>query len=159
MNIRSILVFLAATLVAASSSAADIHVLCSNGIRAVIEELRPRFEQQSGDKVLLTYEPSTQLKKRIDAGEAFDLTILTTTLIDEEITAGHLAADSRTMLARSGLGVSIRAGAKKPNVSTVNAFKNALLNAESITYDTLGARACTLEVVVASLLLTSHLKT
>jgi molybdate transport system substrate-binding protein len=158
MNIRSILIFVAAILVAASASAADIHVLCSNGIRAVIEELRPRFEQQTGNRVLLTYEPSTQLRKRIDAGEAFDLTILTTTLIDEEIGAGHLAAGSKTLLARSGLGVSIRAGAKKPNVGTVNAFKNALLNAESITYATQGASAAPFEVLVARLGLTSQLK-
>ena len=141
-----------------SAGAADIRVFCTNGIRAVVEELRPRFEQQTGDKLVLLYEPSSQLRKHIDAGEPFDLAILTTALIDEEIKAGKLAADSRTVLARSGLGVSIRSGAKKPNISTVNGFKSALLNAESITYATQGASAAPFEVLVAKLGITAQLK-
>jgi len=118
-----------------SAFAAEIKVLCTNGVRAVVQELVPQFERNTttGDKVVLLYEPSTQLRKRIDAGEAFDLVIMTTALVDEEIKAGKLAADSRTFIARSGLGVSIRSGAKKPNIATVDAFKRALLNAESIT--------------------------
>jgi len=143
---------------ASSAAAADVRVFCTNGIRAVVEELRPRFEQQTGDKLVLLYEPSSQLRKRIDAGEPFDLAILTTALIDEEIKAGKLAADSRTLLARSGLGVSIRSGAKKPNISTVNGFKSALLNAESITYATQGASAAPFEVLVAKLGITAQLK-
>ena len=144
--------------VAASANAADIHVFCTNGIRAVVEELRPRFEQQTGDRVVILYEPSSQLRKRIDAGEPFDLAILTTALIDDAITAGKLTADSRTFLARSGLGVSTRSGAKKPNISTVNGFKSALLNAESITYATQGASAQPFEVLVAKLGLTAQLR-
>ena len=140
------------------ASAAEIQVFCSNGIRAVIEELLPKFEQQTGNKVVLKYEPSTQLRKRIDAGEPFDLTILTTALIDDAIKAGKLAADSRTILARSGLGMSMRPGAKKPNISTVNGFKNALLNAASITYATQGASAAPFEVLVARLGITAQLK-
>jgi molybdate transport system substrate-binding protein len=143
---------------ATSASAADIRVFCTNGIRAVVEELRPRFEQQTGDKLVLLYEPSSQLRKRIDAGEPFDLAILTTVLIDDEIKAGKLSADSRTVLARSGLGVSIRSGAKKPNITTVNGFKSALLNAESITYATQGASAAPFEVLVAKLGITAQLK-
>ena len=143
---------------ASSAAAADVRVFCTNGIRAVVEELRPRFEHQTGDKLVLLYEPSSQLRKRIDAGEPFDLAILTTALIDEEIKAGKLAADSRTLLARSGLGVSIRSGAKKPNISTVNGFKSALLNAESITYATQGASAAPFEVLVAKLGITAQLK-
>ena len=150
--------FFLALAVAASASAADIHVFCTNGIRAVVEELRPRFEQQTGDRVVIMYEPSSQLRTRIDAGEPFDLAILTTALIDEEIKGGKLTADSRTVLARSGLGVSIRSGAKKPNISTVNGFKSALLNAESITYATQGASAAPFEVLVAKLGITAQLR-
>jgi molybdate transport system substrate-binding protein len=157
MKIR-IAAVIAMLALAASASAADIRVFCTNGIRAVFEELRPRFEQQTGDRVVILYEPSSQLRKRIDAGEPFDLAILTTALIDDEIKAGKLAADSRTFLARSGLGVSIRSGAKKPNISTVNGFKSALLNAESITYATQGASAAPFEVLVARLGITAQLK-
>jgi len=145
-TVKRFVVFLFAMAIATSAGAAEIHVFCSNGIRAVLEELLPKFEQSTGDKVILQYEPSSQLRKRIDAGEPFDLTILTTSLIDAEIGAGRLAADSRTVLARSGLGVSIRSGAKKPNVSTVDAFKRALLDAESITYAQQGASAAPLQL-------------
>jgi len=157
-TVKRFVVFLFAMAIATSAGAAEIHVFCSNGIRAVLEELLPKFEQSTGDKVILQYEPSSQLRKRIDAGEPFDLTILTTSLIDAEIGAGRLAADSRTVLARSGLGVSIRSGAKKPNVSTVDAFKRALLDAESITYAQQGASAAPFEVLVAKLGLTAQLR-
>jgi molybdate transport system substrate-binding protein len=146
-----VLAFIATLVVATSVSAADLKVLCTNGVKAVVEDLLPKFERDSGDKVTILFEPSTQLRKRIDAGEAFDLVIMTTALIDEEIKSGKLAADSRTFLARAGLGVSIRAGAKKPNIATVNAFKSALLGAESITYATQGASAAPFEVLVAKL--------
>src|SRR5262250_3121380 len=79
-----------------AASAADIKVFCTNGVKAVVEELIPRFERDSGDKVVLQFEPSTQLRKRIDAGEPFDLVIMTTTLVDEEIKAGKLSNDGRT---------------------------------------------------------------
>jgi len=143
-----------------SAFAAEIKVLCTNGVRAVVQELVPQFERNttSGDKVVLLYEPSTQLRKRIDAGEPFDLVIMTTTLVDEEIKAGKLAADSRTFIARSGLGVSIRSGAKKPNIATVDAFKRALLNADSITFAQQGASAQPFEVLVAKLGITSQLR-
>jgi len=147
-------------LLSTSAFAAEIKVLCTNGVRAVVQELVPQFERNttSGDKVVLLYEPSTQLRKRIDAGEPFDLVIMTTTLVDEEIKAGKLAADSRTFIARSGLGVSIRSGAKKPNIATVDAFKRALLNADSITFAQQGASAQPFEVLVAKLGITSQLR-
>jgi molybdate transport system substrate-binding protein len=158
MKIIRHIAFIAALLaLATSAGAAEIKVLCSNGLRAVIEDLVPKFENATGNKVVLKYEPSTQLKKRIDLGEPFDLAILTTTIVDDEITAGKLTADSRTVLARSGLGVSIRAGAKKPDISTVGKFKNALLNAESITYAQQGASAAPFEVLVAKLGITAQL--
>ncbi len=143
-----------------SAGAAEITVLCTNGVKAVIEELVPQFERTNtnGDKVRLQYEPSTQLRKRIDAGEPFDLVIMTTALVDEEIKAGKLVADSRTFVARSGLGVSIRSGAKKPNIASVDAFKRALLDAGSITFAQQGASAQPFEVLVAKLGLTAQLR-
>lgn len=140
------------------ASAAEIKVFCTNGVKAVVEELIPRFEQTSGDKVVLQFEPSTQLRKRIDAGEPFDLVIVTTALVDEEIKAGKLSTDGRTFIAKSGLGVSIRAGAKKPNIATVDAFKRALIDADSITFAQQGASAQPFEVLVAKLGITSQLR-
>lgn len=143
---------------AAPARAADITVLCSNGIRAVMQELVPRFEAATGDRVVLAYAPSSQLQKRIDAGDAFDLTILTTALVDQEIGAGRLDGASRTVLARSGLGVSIREGAKKPDIRTVDALKRALLDADSITYASQGASARPFEVLIAKLGITAQVR-
>lgn len=151
----AVLVFLT---LAAPARAAEIHVLCSNGLKAVVDELVPMFEQKTGNKVLLTFEPSTQIQKRIEAGEAFDLAVMTTPLIDQEIKAGRLTADSRATIARSGLGLSIRAGSKKPDIKTVEAFKQALLAAKSITYATAGASAAPFEALVDKLGIASQVK-
>ena len=156
--IRRLIIVVACVLAFASAaSAADIKVLCSNGLRAVVDDLVPKFERATGNKVALTFEPSTQLKKRIDAGEPFDLAVLTTAHVDEEIKAGTLAPDSRTIIARSGLGLSVRAGSKKPDISTVDAFKRTLLSAKSITYATQGASAAPFEALVARLGITAQI--
>jgi len=143
---------------AAPAHAAEINVLCSNGLRAVVEELAPAFEQKTGNKLMLKFEPSTQIQKRIEAGEPFDLAVMTTALIDQEIKAGKLAADSRTIVAKSGLGLSIRAGAKKPDIKTVESFKQALLSARSLTYATAGASAAPFEALVDKLGITAQVK-
>jgi molybdate transport system substrate-binding protein len=145
-------------LVAGAANAAEIKVFCSNGIRAVVDELVPQFERATGHRVVLIFEPSTLLKKRIDAGEAFDLTVLTPALIDMAIKDGRIVAESRTVLARSGLGLSVRAGARKPDVSTVDAFKRALVGAKSITYAQQGASAAPFEALVERLGIAAQLK-
>ena len=154
-RVAALLVALAHT---ASASAADIKVFCTNGVRAVVEELLPQFERTTGNKVVISYEPSTQIKKRIDAGEPFDIAMMTTTLIDEAIKAGKLQFESRRFVARSGLGLSIRSGSKKPDIATVEAFKKTLLAAKSITYATQGASAAPFEALVARLGIESQVK-
>jgi molybdate transport system substrate-binding protein len=154
-RLAAVLVFLT---FAAQARAAEINVLCSNGLKAVVEELVPMFEQKTGNKVVLKFEPSTQIQKRIEAGEAFDLAVMTTPLIDQEIKAGRLAADSRAIIARSGLGLSVRAGSKKPDIKTVESFKQALLNAKSITYATAGASAAPFEALVDKLGIAAQVK-
>jgi molybdate transport system substrate-binding protein len=138
--------------------AAEINVLCSNGLRAVVEELAPKFEQKTGNKLLLKFEPSTLIQKRIEAGEPFDLAVMTTALIDQEIKTGKLSADSRTIIAKSGLGLSIRAGSKKPDIKTVESFKQALLSARSLTYATAGASAAPFEALVDKLGIAAQVK-
>jgi len=150
---------LAAVLVPATPAhAAEIKVFCTNGVRAVVEELIPKFEKTTGHKVVISFEPSTQIKKRIDAGEPFDLAMLTTVLVDEEVKAGKLVANTRAFIARSGLGLSIRSGSKKPDITTVDAFKKALLAAKSVTYATQGASAAPFEALVAKLGITDQMK-
>jgi molybdate transport system substrate-binding protein len=153
------LAFVAAVTAATSAArAADVKVFCTNGVKAVVEELLPQFEKTTGNKVAISYEPSTQIKKRIDAGETFDVAFMTTTLIDEAIKAGKLQFESRRFVARSGLGLSIRAGAKKPDIGSVDAFRKTLLAAKSITYATQGASAAPFEALVGKLGIESQVK-
>lgn len=139
------------------ASAAEIRVLCSNALRAVVDELVPQFERSTGHKVVSTFQPSTQLRKRIDSGEPFDLAVLTTALIDDEIKAGRIAQGSRVIIARSGTGLSTRTGSPTPDIRTVDAFTKALLAARSITYATQGASAAPFEALVARLGIASQI--
>jgi molybdate transport system substrate-binding protein len=152
------LAFVAALASATAARAADIKVFCTNGVKAVVEELLPQFERTTGNKVVISYEPSTQIKKRIDSGEPFDVAMMTTTLIDEAIKAGKLQFESRRFVARSGLGLSIRSGSKTPDIATVEAFKKTLLAATSITFATQGASAAPFEALVAKLGIDAQLK-
>jgi molybdate transport system substrate-binding protein len=122
-----------------SVAAGDITVLCSNGIKTVMEDLLPKFEKATGHKVTIEYNLAAVLKQKIESGAGFDLAILTPPLVDDLVKQGKMAADSRTMLARSGLGLLIRAGGHKKDVSTTEAFKRALLEAKSIAYAKVGA--------------------
>jgi molybdate transport system substrate-binding protein len=123
----------------APASADDIRVLSSVGIKAVIEVLGPQFEQATKHKVTTLFDLAGVLKTRIEGGEPFDVAILTPPLLDELISKGKVSAASRADIARVGLGLMIRAGAPKPDVSTVEAFRKTLLGAKSITYATTGA--------------------
>ena len=152
------LAFVTALTSATLANAADIKVFCTNGVRAVVEELLPQFEKTTGNKVVISFEPSTQIKKRIDAGEPFDVAVMTTTLIDEAIKAGKLSFESRRFIAKSGLGLSIRSGATKPDIATVDAFKKTLVAAKSITYATQGASAAPFEALMAKLGIESQVK-
>lgn len=144
------------TRVAAQSG--DIRVLCSNGFKAVLDELAPQFERATHHRVIVRYGLAAKLKQEIEAGEAFDLAILTPAAIDDLITARKVAADSRTILARSGLGVVIRAGAHKPDITTAEAFKRSLLAAKSIAYAKEGASGVAFAALIQRLGIADQLK-
>ena len=118
--------------------AAEIGVLCSNGLQSVMEALRPRFEAASGDRIDVVFGASNVLKERIDGGAAFDLTVLTPALIEQLIQSGRVARGSERTIARAGLGLAVRAGAPRPDISTLAAFRQTLLEAESIIYSAAG---------------------
>lgn len=120
-------------------AADDLTVLSSNGYQAVLEDLAPRFERATKRKLAVTYDLAATLRQQIEGGRTFDLAILTPAAIDDLIKAGRVTAASRTPLARVGLGFAIRAGARKPDVTTADAFKRTLTDAQSITYVKEGA--------------------
>jgi molybdate transport system substrate-binding protein len=141
-----------------AAEAADITVLCSSGFKAVMEELAPQFERATHHKVVVRYGLAATLKQEIEAGAAFDLAVLTPAAIDDLIGQRKVASDSRTILARSGLGIAIRTGARKPDIATVEAFKRSLLAAKSIAYAKEGASGVAFAALIQRLGIADDLK-
>jgi molybdate transport system substrate-binding protein len=99
---------IAALMATASIRAAEIKVLASNGVREALLELVPVFETKTGNKVVITFGLAAALKRQIEAGEAFDLAILTSAGIDDLAKQGKVDAGARASIARSGVGIGIR---------------------------------------------------
>lgn len=121
----------------AALQADEIRVLSSVGIKAVVDELAPQFEKTTKHKVTTVFGLAGALKSQIEKGEPFDVAILTPPLLDDLIAKGLVPA--KASIARTGLGLMIKAGAHKPDVSSVDAFKKTLLAAKSITFASAGA--------------------
>jgi molybdate transport system substrate-binding protein len=116
------------------ANAAEIKVLTAGAYKQVVVALVPDFEKLTGHKVTVDNDTAGGLKKRIEGGETFDVTVITPTVIDDLIAKGKIAAGSRLNLASVGVGVVVKEGAPKPDVSSVEAFKHALLAAKSVAY-------------------------
>lgn len=114
----------------------EITVIKTLATEKAYRELLPRFEQTTGHRVKTSYAGTVDVKKRIAAGEPFDLVMMARHDIDGFLAAGVLAAGSRTDVAKSGVGVAVQPGARKPEIATPEAFKNALLAAKSVGYST-----------------------
>jgi molybdate transport system substrate-binding protein len=117
-----------------STYAAELKLLASAGVRGPLAELTRMFEATSQHSAAASYEVTAVLKRRIDAGEEFDLTILNPEPIDDLIRTGVIAADTRTNLGRTGLAVAVRKGASKPDINTTESFKRTMLNARSVAH-------------------------
>ena len=139
----------------AAAQTTAIRVLASNGVKAVIDELRPQCERAAARPLALQFGSTASLRQKIDAGEAFDALILTAAAIDNLITQGK-AAGPAAFVARAGIGIGIRAGAAKPDIRTPEAVKQTLLNAKSITYVQDGASRVYIEKMVADLGITDR---
>jgi molybdate transport system substrate-binding protein len=113
--------------------------MSSNGIKAVVEQLQPACEMAVGHPFKIDFSTAASLKQKIEAGEAFDVAVLPPANIDDLIKSGKIAAPTRVDIARAGVGLGVRAGAKKPDISTPEAMKQTLLKAKSIIYQKDGA--------------------
>ena len=132
----AIVVSLANPLVA---TAAEIKIFTARAIATVLAEIGGEFERATGHRLIVISDLPTGFLRRVTAGEHFDVLISGSVPVDEWIRDGRLIAMTRTDLARSGIGVEVRAGSPKPDISTVAAFKRALLNARSIAYLRVGS--------------------
>ena len=111
-------------------------MLATPGVKEAYLELVPIFERASGNKVATTWAGTADVMKRMKAGEVFDAVILASNSLEELIDTGRLMAGSRADFARSGVGVAVRAGAPRPDISSVDALKRALLAAKTIGIST-----------------------
>jgi molybdate transport system substrate-binding protein len=120
-------------------------VLSSNGILAVMEHLKPELEKAIGQPLSIESSSSVALKSRIDGGESFDVTILTPPLMADLAKRGKVVTASNVDVARTGVGIGVMSGTRKPDVSTAEAFKSTMLKAKSITYVDSGQSRATIE--------------
>src|SRR5271169_4308112 len=116
------------------AGAAEVKMLTAGAFKQVVLALAPNYERQTGNKVVIDNGTTGQLKARINGGEAFDVVVITPAVVDEMIKSGKLAAGSAVKLAGVGIGVVVKEGAPKPDISTVEAFKQALLKAKTVAY-------------------------
>ncbi len=119
---------------AATAEAADIKVLCANGMREVMEDLGPKFERATGHRLAIGFATLGVIVQRVQGGEIADVVVIPRQGVDRMVKDGKASADTVTVLARAGIGVVVRKGAPKPDISTPEALKRALLAAKSITY-------------------------
>jgi molybdate transport system substrate-binding protein len=136
---------------AGSAIAAELKIFGSRVTRMVIGDLGPGFEQATGHKLTVVTDVAAVMKRRIEQGEPFDLAVLVDFQADDLIRKGLLVAQSRADVMKSGIGVAVRRDAPKPDISTVAAFRQTLLNAKSITYLKEGASTLHLVKVLARL--------
>jgi molybdate transport system substrate-binding protein len=126
--------FIALLAQGAPAMAAEVKVLAGAVMPGVFAELGPQFERVTGHKIVIQYAPGAALRRQIEAGEAFDLAIIASERVDDLIKQGKIAGDTRVDIVRVGIGVAVREGAPKPDISSVDAFKRMLLSVKSVTY-------------------------
>jgi molybdate transport system substrate-binding protein len=131
-RLAAIAVFLFAQ--ASFASAAEIKVFSTVGVKSVLEEIIPKFEQATGNKVAITWSTAALLMKRVEAGEQVDALILIKGNIDALQKAGKIMPDTDLIFSKSIFAVGIKAGAPKPDISTPEAFKKALLASKAVSY-------------------------
>src|SRR5215510_4944509 len=137
MIAHTLLAFLlvaAVSLPVEANSAGEVKVLTAGAFKQVVVALVPDFEKQTGSKVVVDNDTAGGLQKRIEGGEAFDVAVITPAIVDDLAGKGKIAPGSRANLASVAIGVVVKDGAPKPDVSTVEAFKNALLAAKTVAY-------------------------
>jgi molybdate transport system substrate-binding protein len=119
---------------AALARADDVTVFSAGAVRAIVTELSEAFRQETGHTVTLSFGTVGVTRGKLASGEPVDVVIMTDVAVDDVIRQGAVVAGSRTDIARTGMGVGVREGAPRPDISTPEAFKATLLAARSLVY-------------------------
>jgi molybdate transport system substrate-binding protein len=141
---------------AAQNSA--VRLIASNGVKAVLEDVLPQAEKAIGHPVAAQFGVTADFMDKIAAGEEFDLAILAAEAIDDLNKSGKTVTATRADISRVGIGIGIRAGAHKPDISTPEKVKQVLLNAKTITYAPKGASTPDVVKMIEALGITDKMK-
>jgi len=124
----------AAMVIGTTAQAAEVKLIGSAAVKEVVLDLVPAFEKASGHKVTTIWAGTEAITKRVSGGEVVDIVLIAAPNVDRLIAEGKLVAGSRTDVTKSGIGVAVRAGLPKPDISSGEAVKNAVLAAKSVAY-------------------------
>jgi molybdate transport system substrate-binding protein len=127
--------------------AGEITVLGGMGVVSGLRDLAPAYEKLTGHKVIIRFEPTAQLNEMINAGAPADVAALQPDQIDTFVKSGKMVAGSKTNFAQAGVGVAVKAGAPRPDIGTVEAFKASMLAAKSIGYSRGGSGTISAKVM------------
>ena len=136
-SLRRIIIGLCLIGIVTLSSAAfgaEIRVFCTFGLQRAITQLAPQFERETGNKLIMTFGPTGGVAARAKNGEPFDVVIVSKAAMADLVKLGKVVEQGRTDVARVGISVAIRRGGSRPDISSVESFKAALLAAKSISY-------------------------
>jgi molybdate transport system substrate-binding protein len=149
---------IAMALAAHQATAAEIKVLTPRAVSTVLAEIGSQFERATGNKITVSVDLAAVATRRVQSGEAFDILVAAPGQVDALVKEGKLAGDSVTNLVKSGIGVEAKAGAPKPDIGSVEAFKRALLAAKSIAYLKQGQSGLAVAKAIERIGLTDALK-
>jgi molybdate transport system substrate-binding protein len=110
----------------------EIKMLATTALKTSMEVLAPEFERASGHTLAISFGPSTRIAKQVADGEATDVAVVTAEGIDDLTKQGRIVPGSRTDVARSAMGLAVQRGAPRPDISTAEKFKEAMLKAKSV---------------------------
>jgi molybdate transport system substrate-binding protein len=134
---------------ASPASCAELKIFGSRVTKMIVEEVGPQFERATGHHLTVVSDVAAVMKRRIEAGEPFDLAVLVNFQADQLVKQGKLLNDTRSDIMKAGIGVAVRRGAPMPDIGTVEAFRQTLLAAKSIIYLKEGASTIYLDRLFA----------
>jgi molybdate transport system substrate-binding protein len=138
VKIRSVLIanigFLLLLFVNAAATAAELKLISAAATRTLMLELGPKFERASGHKLTITFTTAGEAVKRVQGGEVFDVALMPRPAINNFLKSGKAASQDVTDIARSGIGIAVRKGTARLDISSADGLKRTLLAARSISY-------------------------
>jgi molybdate transport system substrate-binding protein len=129
------------------AQAVELTILAGQGVVSGLMDLAPAFERATGHKIVVSQEGAASLVRKVTTNAPADLVAASPRALDDYLAKGNVLAGSRVDFAKAGVGVAVKAGAPRPDISTADAYKRAMLAAKSIAYSTGGSGQVTANVM------------